>query len=410
MACVSLQRSMKVLLLTKKCPWPLKDGEVVAIHNMVQGYAAMGHEVTVLCINTLKHYTAPESLPDDIKKLAKYMPVTHDTGVKPLAAVRNLFSSRSYHVDRFISEPFRKTLIDLLKKEQFDLVQCEGLYMGPYVDDIRQHHNGPLVMRCHNVEAEIWQRVANDTNSLLKSIYLKLQAGRLATYEHKQLNRYDALLPISEKDAQFFEQLGCNKPMHVVPAGIDIKKYDGYIDHKAEPLRVGFIGSLDWMPNLEGLKWFANEVWPQVRAQVKGARFQIAGRNMPAYLNNWNNHGIEVLGEVDDQYEFMSRQQVLVVPLFSGSGMRIKIIEGMALGRAVVSTTIGAEGINFTEGQNMLVADDARTFSLKVATTLITEGRAEEIGKEARQFIAEHFDNRVLVQQVLGFLKSQFSI
>lgn len=401
---------MKVLLLCKKFPWPLKDGEVVAIHNFVQGYASLGHEVTVIAINTHKHYTDPASLPENITKLAKYISVKHDTGVKPVAALKNLLAGTSYHVERFISENFRKELTTLLTQEQFDLVQCEGLYMGPYVDDIRKHHKGPVVMRCHNLESEIWKRVAHDSSSLLKGLYLNIQAKRLAKYEAQQLNRYDALLPISEKDAEAFKVLGCTKPMHIVPAGIDIKKYEQYADVKPQPLSVGFIGSLDWMPNLEGLKWFANEVWPQVRVQVPDAHFQIAGRNMPEYLNHWNNHGIEVLGEVDDQYEFMARQQILVVPLFSGSGMRIKIIEGMAMGRAVISTTIGAEGINYTAGENMLWADDARTFSFKIATALLTEGRPESIGQAAKQLIAEQFDNKHLMEGTIGFFKRELDL
>lgn len=401
---------MKVLLLCKKFPWPLNDGEVVAIHNFVEAYAALGHQVTVLAINTHKHYTDPASLPNEVKQLANYISVKHNTDVKPIAALKNLLSGGSYHVERFISEPFRDKLTELLTQEQFDLVQCEGLYMGPYVNDIRKLYKGPVVMRCHNLESEIWERVAKDSSSLLKSLYLNIQAKRLAKYEKAQLNRYDALLPISDKDAKAFEKLGCTKPMHTVPAGVDIDKYTQYTNIKPEPLSVGFIGSLDWIPNLEGLKWFANEVWPQVRAQVPNARFQIAGRNMPDYLKNWNNHGIEVLGEVDDQYQFMARQEILVVPLFSGSGMRIKIIEGMAMGRAVISTTIGAEGINYTAAENMMLADDARTFSFKIATALLTEGRTESLGQEAKKLIAEQYDNKRLIADTIDVLNKEFGL
>lgn len=401
---------MDILLLCKKFPWPLKDGEVIAIHNNIKAFSRAGHKVTVLAMNTLKHHTDVNELPEDISDMARYISVDIDTGVKPLPALQNLLLGGSYHIERFISKNFRKQLNDLLTQEQFDLIQCEGLYFGPYLEQIRSLTKAPVTMRAHNVEAEIWQRVAEETPGFLRKNYLKVQAGRMFRYEQKQFNRYDAIIPITERDASQIKSLGASKPVFTSPAGIDLERYDNYLNKDIQPLSVGFIGSLDWLPNVEGLRWLVHEVWPKVSRQLPAARLYIAGRNMPLTLKLWNSDTIKVLGEVDNSLEFMSNKQLLVVPLFSGSGMRIKIIEGMALGKAQLSTSIGAEGINYTAGKNLFVADNEAAFTKKMIQLLSHANTCQKAGEQARKFIEEQYDNNRLGERLLDFYKQQFDI
>lgn len=401
---------MDILLLSKKFPWPLKDGEVIAIHNNIKAFSQAGHRVTVLAMNTLKHHTDVDSLPESASGLARYISVDIDTGVKPLPALSNLVLGGSYHIERFISKNFRNKLQQLLQTESFDLIQCEGLYFGPYLEQIRGLTRAPVTMRAHNVEAEIWQRVADETPGFLKKNYLKVQAGRMFRYEQRQYNRYDAIIPITERDASQIKSLGASKPVFTSPAGIDLERYNDYLNKDYQPLSVGFIGSLDWLPNVEGLRWLVHEVWPEVSRQLPAARLYIAGRNMPLPLKLWNSPTVSVIGEVDNSLAFMSDKQLMVVPLFSGSGMRIKIIEGMALGKALLSTSIGAEGINYTVGKNLFIAGDRAAFTKQMIQLLSHAKTCQNAGKNARSFIEEQYDNNKLGERLLAFYKQQFNL
>ncbi len=401
---------MKLLLLTKKFPWPLKDGEVIAIHNNIAGFAKLGHQVTVVAINTLKHFTSPQRMPDTVFQQARYISVTVDTNVKVASAVANLFTSKPYHVARFESDAYTQVLTNVLQETEFDLIQCEGLYFGPYLDVIRKYSKAPVVMRAHNVESEIWERVADETANPLKKHYLRMQVKRLQQYERAQLNRYNAIATITARDAERLKQMGATVPMFVHPSGIDLERYTLNGGEPAKPQVVGFIGSLDWLPNLEGVRWFLKEVWPRVLQQEPHAIFNIAGRNMPASIENLQQRGVEVAGEVPDALAFMQQQQVLVVPLFSGSGMRIKIVEAMALGKCVLSTSIGAEGIAITDGDNLLLANDAESFAVQLIELMRQPETVARVGSQARASIEREYDNRALSEKLLAFYQKQFNL
>lgn len=401
---------MKILLLCKKFPWPLKDGEVLAIHQFIEGYSSEGHEVSVLAMNTPKHYTKLQDMPKALSDKINYHAVEVNTNISPVGAFQNLSSDQPYHVVRFQSKTFRAKLSSLLKEDSFDFIQCEGLYMGPYLDMIQKYFKGPLIMRGHNVESEIWQRVADENTNPIKKWYLKLQTQKLKAYESAQLNRYDIIFPISEKDAQQYKSMGAQQPMQVIPAGIEMAQFKDYHPVKSDTKKIGFIGSLDWLPNTEGLKWFVQKVWPKVIARIPEAQLQIAGRNTPASIFQWSNKNIEVLGEVTDQYQFMAQQNVLIVPLFSGSGMRIKIIEGMALGKAIVSTAIGAEGIDYEAGKNIYIANDPETFTQKITMLLSDKEQAEKAGIEAQELINKQYNNKQLIKKALAFIQKQMTV
>lgn len=401
---------MRILILTKKFPYPLKDGEAIAIFNLIKGFSNLGHGVTALSINTIKHHFDIQQLPTDVKALADFHEVTVDTSPTYGGALGNLLAGTPYHVDRFISEAYRQKLRELLNNNKYDLIQCEGLFLGPYLDDIRQLSKAPVVLRAHNVEAEIWGRMAANQANPLKRWYIGLQAKRLGQYEVTQLNRYDAIVPITDDDGRKLKTLGANKPMHTTPAGIDLTRFDGYDRFEQIPNTVFFIGGLDWLPNQEGLQWFLQNVWPKVYQQNPQWQFHIAGRNMPDWLRQLKAEGVQVLGEVDSAVEFMARRQIMVVPLLSGSGMRIKIVEGMAVGKPIVATTVGAEGIEYTNGKDILIADAAEAFTQQVLQLMANPTQANNVGKNARQLIESKYDNGKFAAKLIEFYRSQFGL
>lgn len=350
---------MRILQLCKKFPYPINDGEVIAITNLAKAFKAQGAEVHLLCINTPKHFFDKSQLPDSFNFYQSIQSVSVDTNLKPHKAFLNLFSSKSYHIDRFDNPAFSKIIIKTLKELEPDVVQMETLFLAPYVDLIRKYATAKIVMRAHNVEHEIWSRITENTTSILKKKYLAYLTRKLKNFEVQQLNKYDLLVPITKRDLKTFEQLGFSGNHQVTPIGIDHHRYHSTPIKLDQPLSISFIGSLDWMPNLEGMDWFLKSVWPTLVSNFPEIKLHLAGRNTPDHLYKLEPQGIKIHGEIPDAKEFINQHPIMIVPLFSGSGMRVKILEGMALGRVVITTSIGLEGIEAKHKKEVLIANTA---------------------------------------------------
>ena len=393
---------MKILQIANKFPYPPKDGGSIATLSLSRSLAELGHEVTVLAMNTSKHYIDIRTVPEDLSARIKFIGVPVNTDIKVCRLIRNFFFSRwPYNAERFIDTGFDQVLQETLKEGQFDIIQLEGLYLAPYLDTIRAHSKARVAMRAHNIEHEIWARTVAQKKGPRK-IYLRLLANRIRKMEFRFLNRYDAVLPITARDGEMLKQMGCRLPMHVVPTGIEANEL--IPDHSSmEFPSVFHIGALDWMPNQEGLFWFMDNVWPAVLEKNPGLKFYLAGRNAPPSFQSLPYKNIVFLGEVDDAYQFMRSKAVMIVPVLSGSGMRIKIIEGMALEKAIVTTSIGTEGITTTHGKDILVADDPAAFARGVCELVASRDHCVEIGKNARKFVISHYDNEIITRSLADF-------
>ncbi|MEW6469959.1 MAG: glycosyltransferase family 4 protein [Bacteroidota bacterium] len=399
---------MKLLQLVNKFPYPPIDGGAIATLNLTRAFSALGHEVTVLAMNTSKHHYDLDQLPSGIKRLAHFHAIDVDNRVSGTGALIALLQNRSYHVSRFISAAFNDKLIELLHAEEYDLVQLEGLYLAPYVETIRAFSGARIAMRAHNVEHLIWERNAQRETSLLKKWYLGKLAKQLKDYELSRLGKYDFLVPISPADAEYFRKYEMETPIHVCPASYD--------EERVRPSGVAdltptlfFLGSLDWAPNLEGLRWFLEHAWSRVSAQFPGLKFYIAGRNTPAELKQLNIPNVIVLGEVEDACSFMDGKQIMVVPLFAGSGMRVKIVEGMALGKTIVSTSIGAEGTGARDGRELFIADTADAFITCIGRCVNDQNLCKRTGEAARLFAQEHFSARATAKALIDFYSKELA-
>ena len=397
---------MKILQLSKKFPFPLKDGESIAITNLAKAFDALGSAVTLLAMNTSKHWFDPSLLPVGFDHYQSVHAVDVDNRIKPAAAFRNLFSKRSYHIERFENQQFANKLIEILQTNTFDVVQLETLYLAPYIPIIRRYSNALIALRAHNVEHEIWERVAQNSHPL-KRWYLNRITPRLKQFETEQLNRCDLLIGITERDIEQFRRLGLRKPAVVTPIGLDNRDYPNDDASFQRPPSLAFIGSLDWMPNAEGLAWFLEQVWsPLLAPRFPELTFHIAGRNTPDWLYRLQLPGVQVHGEVPDAAAFINQHSIMVVPLLSGSGMRAKILEGMALGKVVLSTSIGLEGIDARQEQEALVADHPEAFLKAVEWSCDHPEQLFYIGQRARRFCFENFDNLEVARHLLHTYRS----
>ena len=398
---------MRILQVTNKVPYPTNDGGAIACMNLTRGFAVLGHEVDLLAMNTVKHHIDYADIPERIKEWANITLV--EVPAKILyhkALFHYLFTKKPYNAIRFISEDFSKALKKLLQEKQFDIIQLEGLYVCPYIPLIRKYSKAKIVYRAHNIEHEIWRRDARLKHGFNK-IYFSNLAKRIEKFEKNILNSYDLLVPITERDGKLLEKMGNRKPFHVSPTGIDttvLMPHSKNLEHPS----LFHIGSLEWAPNQEALIWFVDKCWPKIRQKFPDLIFYVAGRNAPDWLiRKFNAPNIKFQGEVPDAYEFMNSKSIMVVPLFSGSGMRIKIIEGMALGKPIVTTPIGTEGISTTSGKNILIAETVEEFVQAVSTLINDEEVFKEVSKNAIEYIHEKFDNLALAGALAAFYKQQ---
>ena len=327
-----------------------------------------------------------------------------DNRIKPFAALFNIFTGESYHIIRFVRRDFEEALVRILKEEQFDVIQLESLYMIPYLEAIRSYSKAPIVLRTHNIEHLIWQRLANSSKNPLRKWYLNLLAERLRHYEQWALNRVDAIAAMTPEDEQQMRDLGADVPMIVAPVGVNIPDYPVYPN--PDPKVVFHIGAMDWMPNQEGVHWFLTEVWPKVLTKVPDAKLKLAGKKMPDYIKAYAGANVEVHDFVQDGKGFIGNGGIMIVPLFSGSGMRVKIVEGMAMGKAIVTTAIGAEGIAGKDGQEFMIANTNNEFAEAVIRLLQNPAKQQEIGQNARIYSEKVFDNTAIGKQMIGFYES----
>ena len=338
---------MKILLLCNKPPYPASEGGPMAMNSIITGLLEAGHQVKVLAVNSPKYNVKESDIPKDYKQKTGIELIDVDLRVRPWKALINLFTRKSYHVERFISKDFKARLVELLEKEQFDVVQLEMLYMAPYAETIRQHSKAMIVLRAHNVEHKIWERIAKDTKFFVKRWYISYLAKTLKEYELNALETVDGIAAITRKDAAYFRKY-CSKPIIDIPYGVYPEEFTPKYEIEGKP-KFYHIGSMNWMPNEEGIRWFIDEVLPKTVEKVPNFVYHLAGRNMPEWLTALNNPSVDVIGEVPDAKEFVANHDVAIVPLLAGSGIRIKIIESMAMGKTVITTRVGAEGILYDE-------------------------------------------------------------
>jgi polysaccharide biosynthesis protein PslH len=383
---------MRILILTPRLPWPPIDGGRIAMARLAEGLVRAGGDVEILSLNPRKHRAAANAT-------IPLQAIDIDTSriIAPAFATNVPFI-----VGRFVSNEFRNALQTKLRRFAPDVVQVESPFLLPYVDLVRSETSARIVLRSLNVEFRIWEGLARIERNPLRRIALRRIAASLRKYEVRHLDTTDAIVPISEDDADDFRRLGCTRPMHVVPCGETVPEstFAGPI-----PNSVGFIGSLDFRPNQEAVEWIAGELWPRVVERVPEARLSIAGSSAPEWLRRRMTN-IDFRGTVDDATAFMNTMSVMIAPLFAGGGMRIKVLEAMALGKAIVATTLGAGGLDVEHGRDILIAEDAPAFADSVALLLRDPRTAARIGNAARETVRSRYDNDVLARGLLNFYES----
>ncbi|MEA2240001.1 MAG: polysaccharide biosynthesis protein PslH [Thermoanaerobaculia bacterium] len=404
---------MRILQLTPRLAYPPTDGGRVVMLQIATAMQRLGADVGILSLNPQKQHADLETARAALAPIPVDA-IEIDTSAILSPALRSLRIGAPPLVARFYSPRFERRLYELLHDEDIDVVQIESPFLLPYVPAIRAASRAIVVLRSLNVEFRIWEQIAAREENLLRRIALRAIARSLRRYEIRHLNTCDAIVPITEDDAREFRALGCTRPIHVLPGGIDTNpsaaasglhachseravRRAGEESPTDEAARAGFLGSLDYRPNQEAAIWIAEQLQPRLNAAI-----HVAGSNAPDWLRD-RLTSVTFAGEVPDAASFIRSMQVMIAPLLSGGGMRIKILEAMACGRPVVATTLGAAGIDVQHGENILLADDPAAFAHAISELLRDPRRARALGDAGRQLVSSRYSTDMLARRLLAF-------
>jgi glycosyltransferase involved in cell wall biosynthesis len=381
---------LRILVLLPRIPVPARDGGAIVMLETIRSLHAAGHHVDVCAVNTPKHNADPSVMEQECSSINA---VDIDTSIRPLRMLRELLSSRfpdefrisapsSYWLTRFASVRVLERIEQMIVAGgPYDVVLCESLFTACYGEALRRRQSidaaTPIVLHAHNVEARIQDRLAKDpSRSAIERAIRRRLAEQTRAYENHVLTWCDGVITLSPVDAGLFAVTSPSTQIYSNAPGVR----ENIPDEPREPMSLWFLGSLDWTPNVDGLRWFMRSVWPIVQREAPEATLHIAGRSTPAEVLAYDD-GTRVLvhGEIEDPTFFRSRFEVGIVPLQSGSGVRIKIIEALMDHSAIVTTAIGCEGLPLVDGVHARIADDASAFAQACVSLMRDTAQREEM-------------------------------
>jgi sugar transferase (PEP-CTERM/EpsH1 system associated) len=307
-------------------------------------------------------------------------------------AAKYLVNRLPYAVAKYRSEAFRARLERLLQTSRFDLLVCDFLFPAVNIPEYLPCRSAIFT---HNVEAEIWRRHALNRQGVARRLF-ETQYRRMLRYERAALASFDLVLAVSDVDARTLEATyGSQRmPIHVVPTGVDTEYFAPQASRaSSQAPRLVFTGSMDWLPNEDAMAHFCRDILPRIRQEEPGTTLAIVGRApTPAVRRLAESFGVEVTGRVPDVRVHIADADLYVVPLRIGGGTRLKIFEAMSMGKAVVSTTVGAEGLPVTPGRNIEIADDPQSFADSVVNLFRDRQKRRALETEARRLVVERYD------------------
>ncbi|HEX4425999.1 MAG TPA: glycosyltransferase family 4 protein [Terriglobales bacterium] len=282
--------------------------------------------------------------------------------------VSRLPNSAPYAVSRFASAKVREQLKTWFQERRFDVAVCDFLDAAV---NFPEKPGIPTVLFQHNVESEIWRRHAETASNPLRRSMYKMEFARMLRYEQEIVERYRHVIAVSEHDKSLMMNWVDTSRVSVVPTGVDLEQYRPDASaFPTEPL-VMFVGAMDWEPNIDAMEYFCGEIWPLVVAEVPGAKFRIVGRNPDKRVQKLASKSVEVTGTVASVVDHLRQAAAVIVPLRIGGGTRLKIYEAMAMGKAIVSTSVGAEGLDVHHGRDIVLAEDAKIFAESIVGFLL---------------------------------------
>jgi glycosyltransferase involved in cell wall biosynthesis len=304
-------------------------------------------------------------------------------------------------VSKFTAPQAQKLLLQWIPQRRFDVGICDFLCT---VLNFPRHLATPTALFQHNVETVLWKRKAQLEVKWLHRLVSKIEYAKMVRFEPEQVRRFHHVIAVSEQDREAMKGMVDPERISVIPTGVDLSKYQYDPGLRPAGPIVVFTGSMDWEANIDGVEYFCKSVWPQVRSRIPAARFRIVGRAPHARVRALASESVEVTGTVPSIVDYLRDAAVFVVPLRIGGGTRIKIYEAMAMGKATVSTTVGAEGLDVHTGQDIVLADDPASFADAICTFLLDDKVRQRFEAAAAE-TARKYDWSVIAQKFTSVLQ-----
>jgi len=385
-----------ILFVYTTMPCPATDGGKIRVLNLIRHLSRI-HRVTFLCFNVS---------PTD-EQGAKYL---REMGIevlmvrweqnKPTTVLRSLAQRKPLTVAKYHSPEMVENMKNLLGSRKFEIIHFEMIHAGQFLSDIPVKREVKTVLGEQNIDSDVWHRLARTEQNLLKKLIFYLQYRSFMNYESRICGRFDVCICVSKEDSNKLALSCPDKAIEVVPNGVDMDYYEPG-DVEEDEARIVFTGSMDWQPNEDAVLYFCHHIFPLIKAKLPNIIFYIVGSNpTDRVLKLREMQGVIVTGFVEDVRPYMANAAVYVVPLRVGGGTRLKILEALAMKKAVISTAIGCEGLDLQPDKHLLVADDPRQFADGIVQLIEDRSLRRRLGEDGRVFVRERYDWKAVVNML----------
>jgi polysaccharide biosynthesis protein PslH len=382
---------LRILQLAARLPYPLHDGGATGIYKIAESVTREGHQVTFVSFTDEDIQTTNDAL-DAMSKFATVHLTSKPLPPTNLVLLKTLFKG-AYPIERRMMPEMFALIERLMSENTYDIVHLDHAHMGKYGLWMKEKWNIPIVLREHNYETLIYERFAANTKNPLKKLIATIHAKRLRKEEANFIRSFDATIPITPQDEELMRRDAPNATYYTIPAGVDTDYYRPTEQAKEARNSILWIGGTNWLPNRDAIEYFAKEIFPLVVKSVPDATFDVVGEGtdklqslaMEGVGNVW------LHGRVPDIRPFMERSAVMICPLRVGGGMRLKLLDFFASGKAVVSTSVGAEGNKARDGEEILIRDSASSFADAVVKLLGDPDQRAALSSKARRLVEEEY-------------------
>jgi len=392
---------MKILVLDEEFPYPLNTGKRIRSFHLLRRLAA-NHKLYYLAYGKTASAGFRALAEAGMNPVAVTPRVPRKSGLVFYGRLlANLFSARPYIVTSHYSREFRSAVEGAVDRLCPDIILCEWT---PYAVYVQQMPQTKTMIAAHNIEANIWRRYFEHETSVLKRWYIGRQVPKVARFERAAFGRVDGITAVTEAEAREISALAGSTAVRVVENGVDLVYYEAG-DSPSDSQELVFTGSMDWRPNQDAVTYFIRDIFPLLRSKYPSLAVSFVGRNPPPEIMALDRiSGVTVTGTVDDVRPYIRRAAVYIVPLRIGGGSRLKILEALAMRKAVVSTAIGAEGLKVADGSNILLADDPDRFAEKIGLLLEDAELRARLGATGRDTVEKMYSWESLAAKLDQFI------
>lgn len=393
---------MKVLQLMYKLPFPGHDGGEYSLKSSALGLSQQAE----INLKILAMKTSKSDLSENFSNNKLDIEIIEvNTSINKFKLFYSLFQKESYIISRYYSKNFEKKIKSLIQSNDYDIIQLEHICLGVYIPIIKKYTEAKIIIREQNIEFKLWQSYRISSKNIFHRTYLQLQIKKLKAFEQKCLASSDGIIALTDIDSNEINNLNILVPKITIPIGYDFTNLNSMPQFKNNRIKFYHLGSMDWLPNIQGIDWFLKEIFPKLNLNPNNYEIHLAGKKMPNYFKRRSNSSLLINDKIKNAIDFINEKDVLIVPLLSGSGIRVKIIEALANRKTVISTTIGAQGIPVEES-GIIIADTVEEFVFQIEKICNQPELIEILGNKGYNFAKTNYDNNILGRKMIRFYKS----